>query len=821
MFKHKRALESNKAVKAQPHHVASFHSLESDLTANQSHVLAMQHTQGNRAVLRMFARSQAAAQRAPQIGWNQQDGTPTTGPNKDETKVPMDSAHPELGKSRRIPVSGLNFGSGHDDKSGVDWQGHTASNVTKETAKDKQAIVVIPDNLDVAHPVGILLHLQGLTVGYRNQGGQVEDVDFARIEQQLRASERNMIAILPQAALPDSLPGKPDFGNVTRDSDNLCKDVFDFLTDKKLWTVNPSADAKPVRPVRGPLVYSAYSGGGFSATSELKKDITGESAKKGDINPAKMAGVILFDSIHNDDQVEQVKDWLNAQMNHDLEQLSAIAKKTTDPTQREEREKEQLQYLTTSMRFRGIYSHTSKDYYAKNYVKVKAAIEKWFTDHEGALAKITTAEDKKDKDVVTNLKANYQVIDTGHSDHATVISQGDPLKNALIDMPAIGSTTANQPSGASQPAANQNTQQTQTPNTQRMAQLQRQPAPNPQGNTGATNQSAATPEQMLIDAAVDLAQSGATRLQPDYIRNRLQTRSGDAALSTEFSLLLAQITLQDMLPFGSLSAVVIAAQGLIKFLEQQFINDPHASTLDLLARGQSYRNRRWDNLDYPGHAEREKEGPHEAEATQMMADLAGIEGERRPNKGTTAVVQEDEFTSNERLQTYIVKQLRTVPDLPAEPGKRSRAVSQSDQKLNDKALTDFLRMRQDADNDGVDLIILNGYRTPATSKANSAGQNPNAIASYSSHNLGLAMDLQMSHGRQQFVEATTRPMQNVVDMHQAPAHKWMFLHGPDYGWFPWHFEPWHWEYNPDGFRDRFQADFQRWQVDNPPPNRRR
>ena len=802
VFKHKRALESDKARRSEPHRAASFHSLQSDLTANQSRVLAMQHTHGNRAVLRMIARGRAAlAQRAPQIGWNQQNGKPTTGPNHGETNVPVDSADPKLGGARRIPVRGLKFGTDHSDPSGEDWQGNKVSDVTKETAKEKQAIVIIPDNLDVSQPVGVLLHLQGLTVGYRNQGGQVEDVDFARIEQQLRASGRNMIAILPQAALPDKRPSAPDFGDVYRD--NLINDVFDFLTQQKLWTTKPQPDTKS--PVRGPLVYSAYSGGGFAATAILNNDIKGKGAKTGDINPANMAGVILFDSIHNDDQVKQVNDWLAAQMNHDLEQLNNVAKKTTDPTQRE---KDQLQYLTTSMRFRGIYSHTSKDYYAKNYVKVKAAIDAWFASQKDTLVKITTPG------VIANLTANYQVIDTGHADHKTVISQGDPLKNALTDMPAIGSTTAKQTSGAGQVPVKQNTQQ--TPNTQRKARIQRQPAPDPQGNTGTTNQSAATTEQALSDAAIRLAQTGGTRLQPDYIRNRLQTRSTDTALAAEFSQLLIQITLQEMVPFGSIMAVDIAAQTLIKFLEQQFIQAPKASTLDLLARGQSYRNRKWDRLDYPGHADGEAEGPHEDEARQMIGDLGAIEGERRPNTGTTAVVQESEFTSDERLRTYIVKQLRTVPDLPADPVKRARAVSQSDQRLNDKALTDFLRMRQDADNDGVDLIIVDGYRTPATSKAHAEGQNPNAIASYSSHNLGLAMDLQMSHGRQQYEETTTRPMQNVVDMHQAPAHKWMFLHGPDYGWFPWHSEPWHWEYNPTGFRDRFQADFQQWQVDNPP-----
>jgi hypothetical protein len=33
----------------------------------------------------------------------------------------------------------------------------------------------------------------------------------------------------------------------------------------------------------------------------------------------------------------------------------------------------------------------------------------------------------------------------------------------------------------------------------------------------------------------------------------------------------------------------------------------------------------------------------------------------------------------------------------------------------------------------------------------------------------------------------------------------MLLRGAEFGWFPFGHEPWHWEYNPDGFRDRFRA----------------
>src|SRR5262249_34390480 len=74
----------------------------------------------------------------------------------------------------------------------------------------------------------------------------------------------------------------------------------------------------------------------------------------------------------------------------------------------------------------------------------------------------------------------------------------------------------------------------------------------------------------------------------------------------------------------------------------------------------------------------------------------------------------------------------------------------------------------------------------------------------SSHMLGLAVDLNMTHSGLRFVETGTRPFSNVVGMYKSPVHKWMFLRSETYGWFPYKREPWHWEYNPSGFRERFR-----------------
>jgi hypothetical protein len=46
-------------------------------------------------------------------------------------------------------------------------------------------------------------------------------------------------------------------------------------------------------------------------------------------------------------------------------------------------------------------------------------------------------------------------------------------------------------------------------------------------------------------------------------------------------------------------------------------------------------------------------------------------------------------------------------------------------------------------------------------------------------------------------------MGKVVEMRESPAHKWLFIHGAEYGWYPYQHEPWHFEYNPPGLKDTY------------------
>jgi len=235
----------------------------------------------------------------------------------------------------------------------------------------------------------------------------------------------------------------------------------------------------------------------------------------------------------------------------------------------------------------------------------------------------------------------------------------------------------------------------------------------------------------------------------------------------------------------------VAARALLRAVERAFIRDPGASTLDLLPSPlrEKYKDFAWDENDYPGGPA----GPHEDEAMALDAALARIRPERRANSTPTAVVTKPQF--NEETWKYIQSQLRPIP-------------GQEQRKLNRYAVASFVAMREAAKKDGVEIFILSANRDPAVAARNAERTgNPFAVASFSSHILGLAMDLRMSQGSQQYDEASTRPMSNIIAMRSSPVHKWIFVHGAEYGWFPYTHEPWHWEYNPSGFRPRYWQDF--------------
>ena len=144
-----------------------------------------------------------------------------------------------------------------------------------------------------------------------------------------------------------------------------------------------------------------------------------------------------------------------------------------------------------------------------------------------------------------------------------------------------------------------------------------------------------------------------------------------------------------------------------------------------------------------------------------------------------------------QLWDYVISQMSPVP-------------GQSPHKLNNHALESFTRMFDAAKNDGINLVIGDSDRPHATSVANAAKSgNPNAVASFSTHNLGLAIDFSIPG-----FATSTIPMSKLVQERLSPVYKWLFLHAKEYGWFPYQNEPWHWEYNPEGFKEVFMSEHQ-------------
>jgi peptidoglycan hydrolase-like protein with peptidoglycan-binding domain len=272
-----------------------------------------------------------------------------------------------------------------------------------------------------------------------------------------------------------------------------------------------------------------------------------------------------------------------------------------------------------------------------------------------------------------------------------------------------------------------------------------------------------------------------------------------------------------------------------------FISNPEASTLDFLTKNKclEYRDLKWDYYDYPGGAGRpltdssgkpvtdkygntqEPEGPNEDKAKQMVANLKTVNPERRATveeggvpEGTAVLcVRCDRTDPHIIIVNEGTSQKRTIsPELWS--WIKTELTPAQGHDLNKHAATAFENMRKEAEKDGINLVILSGQGAAFREKTASdtgciRAANVYAVACFpNSHNLGLAIDLKMSNGNQQYQEATTlgkNGMQNVVDMRESPVHKWLFLNAAKFGFYPYTHEPWHWEYNPPDFSETFFA----------------
>lgn len=134
-------------------------------------------------------------------------------------------------------------------------------------------------------------------------------------------------------------------------------------------------------------------------------------------------------------------------------------------------------------------------------------------------------------------------------------------------------------------------------------------------------------------------------------------------------------------------------------------------------------------------------------------------------------------------------------------------VPDTTRKLFPEAKDAFVRMRDAAKAAGLKLKLGSSWRSEEKQQE-IRDANPGADASVamgtSAHTYGLAVDLHLSVPGLALTN-TTKSMAKLVALYRSPIYKWLALHAREFGFFPYRREPWHWEYNPPGFKERFEA----------------
>ena len=153
------------------------------------------------------------------------------------------------------------------------------------------------------------------------------------------------------------------------------------------------------------------------------------------------------------------------------------------------------------------------------------------------------------------------------------------------------------------------------------------------------------------------------------------------------------------------------------------------------------------------------------------------------------------------IKDYIHSVLGDLPPEQCAPGRKI--------ECHREAASAFGAMHAAAKADGVDLLVLSGFREPK----NKVSKNKYAVASNSSHSYGLALDLQLSvdtdhdHKGNEFSvkETTTGDANNLMKYYKSSVLKWMLVNGAKFNFFPYQNEPWHYEFNPQGMADQIIA----------------
>jgi hypothetical protein len=346
------------------------------------------------------------ARAAPVIRRQWSDAS-TSGAKSAETTAPTggwNQAETMIAGVRRIPLEGITGGNTEPDP----------QSATKEAA-DNRVIVLIPSPLDTTQPIDVLLHLHGHNVGYRQRTtkgkddatlapGTVRDIDSDRIEQQIAASKRPIIGVLPQGTAGSG------FGKLNADA--YIATVFTALTAAGAWGL-PVIEAPKV----GRVILTGHSGAG----GRISEMIAEPGAPR---LPSALAEVALFDAINGPGELGIITTWVLNHLDADLAALMAGGIATGVMTQ------QQADYLHTSMRFRAYYTNSS---YQARHEKLQASIDGWFKTNGGMLGGVSSP-------LYTQLYDNYRTAPVHHGAHNLIMGKDDRLRDALSTLPPVGSS---------------------------------------------------------------------------------------------------------------------------------------------------------------------------------------------------------------------------------------------------------------------------------------------------------------------------------------------------------------------------------------------
>ncbi|HMJ09344.1 MAG TPA: D-alanyl-D-alanine carboxypeptidase family protein, partial [Pyrinomonadaceae bacterium] len=91
------------------------------------------------------------------------------------------------------------------------------------------------------------------------------------------------------------------------------------------------------------------------------------------------------------------------------------------------------------------------------------------------------------------------------------------------------------------------------------------------------------------------------------------------------------------------------------------------------------------------------------------------------------------------------------------------------------------------------LRIVSAYRSPeyqAALRKREPNAGRGALARFSAHATGQALDLYVGGE-----PVTTKDPNRMIQV-QTPAYKWLVKNARKFGFYPYFYEPWHWEYVP-------------------------